>query len=198
MTSPADAAAPAPLPALVPDDLACLRCGYSLKGLAPTSVCPECATPVERSLLGDLFRFSDPCYVRTLHRGAVVVLIGFLLKVAFVLGFAFLGAMQDHSLDRRLREQNPAIYAKVTEPERTAYLMTFRPIDKEKELKLPEAERKIVQDVRAENSQTTLAKVAVPPVIMCVFYLGLIAYFRARGGYKPVELVRQPAGSPPA
>src|SRR5262249_50300530 len=96
--------------------------------------------------------------------------------------------MQDHALDRGLREQNPAIFAKVADPERTAYLMTFQPLDKEKVQALPEAERKTVEEVRAQTRQATLAEVAVLPAIMCVCYLGLIAYFRTKGGYKPVEL----------
>jgi MFS family permease len=107
---------------------------------------------------------------------------------AGVLGGALLGAMQDKALDRGLHAENPAIYAKIAEPPRTAYLMTFQPLDKEKERALPEAEQKIVEEVRAKTSQSTLAEVAVLPAIMCVCYLGLIAYFRARGGYKPVEL----------
>ena len=37
-------------------------------------------------------------------------------------------------------------------------------------------------------AQATLAKVAVLPAVMFVCYLGLILYFRSRGGYRPVEV----------
>jgi hypothetical protein len=66
--------------------------------------------------------------------------------------------------------------------------MTFHPIDKEKEAALPTADRKTVEEVRAKNSQATLAEVAILPAMMCACYLGLILHFRRKGGYRPVEL----------
>lgn len=49
---------------------ACLICGYRLVGLDPAGLCPECGTPVERSVSGDLLSASDPAFVAALHRGA--------------------------------------------------------------------------------------------------------------------------------
>lgn len=49
--------------------IGCRRCGYDQRGLSPDGACPECGTPVGRSLHGDLLRFSDPVWVRRLASG---------------------------------------------------------------------------------------------------------------------------------
>ncbi len=116
-----------------------------------------------------------------------------------VLGGPLLGAMQDNSLDARLKHESPAIHAKVAEPEKSAYLMTFQPIDKAKVAVLPPAERQVIERVSGENSQGTLAQVAGLPAIMFLCYVGLIFYFRSKGGYKAVELTTaapHPGGAP--
>lgn len=109
-----------------------------------------------------------------------------------VLGGPLLGAMQDNSLDARLQRESPAIHAKVAEPAKSAYLMTFQPIDKAKTASLPPEERQVIDRATAENSQATLAQVAVLPAIMFLCYVGLIFYFRSKGGYKAVELTTAP------
>jgi hypothetical protein len=57
---------------VVADDRPCLKCGYSLRGLASSGVCPECGTEVARSLQGNLLRYSDRAYLLVLHRGAII------------------------------------------------------------------------------------------------------------------------------
>jgi MFS family permease len=105
-----------------------------------------------------------------------------------VLGGPFLGAIQDHALDHRLKAQDPAIHALVAGQASTAYLMTYQPIDRAKVAALPEAQRQVVEQITTTNSQHTLATFAILPVIMFFCYVGLILYFKAQGGYKPVTL----------
>ncbi len=76
-----DWATPRPLD----QDVPCLVCGYNLRGLRTDGRCPECGTPVGRSLHGNYFRFAGPAYVRTLARGMSLVLWGFLLPIIAVI-----------------------------------------------------------------------------------------------------------------
>jgi hypothetical protein len=70
-----------PLPAIPPAlivlyDLPCRNCAYNLRTLPTSGVCPECATPVAVSLKSDLFRFSNPGWIKQLRLGAGLVVIG--------------------------------------------------------------------------------------------------------------------------
>jgi MFS family permease len=105
-----------------------------------------------------------------------------------VLGGPFLGTLQDASLDRNLRQANPALYATVAEPAQQKFGFDFKPLDKAKIEKLPAGDKDQVEKIVAETNQTVLGKIAILPAIMffCYFFLGL--YFRQRGGYRQVEL----------
>jgi hypothetical protein len=59
---------------LVQLDVACTRCGYSLRGLQITGKCPECSWSVEASLQGGLLRFAGPEYLASLVLGARIVI----------------------------------------------------------------------------------------------------------------------------
>ncbi len=105
-----------------------------------------------------------------------------------VLGNPFLGVLQDKSLDDALHAQNPALHAQLTLPEEERFLMRYQPLDKQKIGELSEEQQAEVDQVMAATNQGTLARVAILPVIMFFCYLGLIFYFRSKGGYKAVEL----------
>ena len=62
-------------------DVTCRKCGYNLRSLSPQGVCTECGTPVGRSLMGDLLRFSDPKWVRLLASGMDWILVGFIIII---------------------------------------------------------------------------------------------------------------------
>ncbi len=56
-------------------DFSCVACGYNLRTQPAAGVCPECATPVQRSLERNLLRFASPDWVRTLAWGTLLLLI---------------------------------------------------------------------------------------------------------------------------
>ena len=109
-----------------------------------------------------------------------------------VLGGPILGTIQDQALDTRLKAEAPAIHGSVAGAPTDAYLMTSSRSIASKVAALPEAQQKTVEDITTSNSQKTLAKFAVLPAIMFFCYVGLILYFKARGGYKQVELTAAP------
>jgi len=108
-----------------------------------------------------------------------------------VIGAVFLGNIQDRQVDRELLSQHPALHAQVVALERTSVFGKYQPLDKEKVAVLSEGEQKIVSDTTATAKKNALLTVAIFPAVMLACYIILILYFRARGGYKPVELVAQ-------
>ncbi|MEM7228636.1 MAG: hypothetical protein AAF432_07455 [Planctomycetota bacterium] len=61
--------------------IACVSCGYSLRGLDESDMCPECGTAVEKSLIGNLLKHADPSWVRVLYRGITLIAYGPLVMV---------------------------------------------------------------------------------------------------------------------
>jgi len=59
----------------------CIQCGYALRGLQPDGACPECGTAIERSLRGHLLEYSSLEYVRSLRRGAWLVLAAIIVQI---------------------------------------------------------------------------------------------------------------------
>lgn len=74
---------------VIEHDLPCRTCGYNLRGLSPRGECPECQTPVQRAMHGDVLWNSDPRWVRTLARGLrllqLVILPGLACMLAVTL-----------------------------------------------------------------------------------------------------------------
>jgi MFS family permease len=110
-----------------------------------------------------------------------------------VLGGPFLGTLQDVSLDKNLRDANPAIYASVAEPAQQKFGFKFKPLDKAKIETLPAADKDEVDKIVATTNQTVLAKIAILPAMMFLCYLGLGLYFHRRGGYRQIELTAKNA-----
>lgn len=67
--------------------LGCIECGYALAGLDQAGVCPECGAPIERSLRGNRLLFAPADYIRTLHRGLVLVLSGLAALLVIVIAW---------------------------------------------------------------------------------------------------------------
>lgn len=114
-----------------------------------------------------------------------------------VLGGPLQGTILDHKFDQNLQQKDQAIYAAVVSPEeKTSYGLTYHPVDRSKVDALSDDQKKIVNDVTAETKQKSLILASILPATMFLCYLGLIAYFASKGGYRPVNLPASPAASP--
>jgi DHA2 family metal-tetracycline-proton antiporter-like MFS transporter len=114
-----------------------------------------------------------------------------------VLGNPFLGTIQDHYLDKNLAKQDPALHAQIADAPQTKFGLTYQPLDQAKIAALPAPEQDEVDKIRTANNQSTLGMVAILPSIMFLCYVGLLIYFKSRGGYRQVQLSEPEAPAAP-
>lgn len=81
--------------AVVGDDRPCLRCGYNVHLLPVAAACPECGSPIEHSLMGDLLRYADHAWVLRLRRGCLLVLLGVAAMIASMCIMPAVGTLVD-------------------------------------------------------------------------------------------------------
>jgi len=114
---------------------------------------------------------------------------------------ADLEAKAKYEVDKAAHEKSKAAHAKATETfaTRLAYLaangiLTDTPDSVE--VRKANVKKQILDKIQADAKQNAMSSAAILPLIMAACYLGLIIYFRAKGGYKAVDLVAsgQPAG----
>jgi MFS family permease len=105
-----------------------------------------------------------------------------------ILGFPFIGFLQESSATAKLQASSPAIYETVTV--RKNYLLgDYMAIDPVKSAALTDdASAEAIKTATTTGQFSALGKMAAFPAFMLVCYLGLIVYFRAKGGYKPVSI----------
>ncbi len=70
----------------------------------------------------------------------------------------------------------------------TYFLGDYEKIDAKKVAALPDEERAVVEEAALKGKQISLRSISVFPVFMLLAYIGLIVYFRSKGGYKPIHL----------
>ena len=105
-----------------------------------------------------------------------------------IVGGPLIGAMQEKSVETAVQEEMAeGTYAKISK-EDTYFLGKYNAIDGEKLKDLSQADQDKIGEVSTDAKQGSLAKITIFPALMLLCYLGLIFYFKSRGGYKPVEL----------
>jgi hypothetical protein len=105
-----------------------------------------------------------------------------------IVGNVFIGAIQDREVVAKLETTSPEIHAQVLGEEKTSVLGKYRAVDPSKVEELPEDSKTIVNEATATAKKDALGTMAIFPGIMLVSYLVLMAYFKSRGGYKPVDI----------
>jgi len=127
--------------------------------------------------------------------GALVIgaMGGIGMLSAGTLGSPGYGYTQDRFVAQKLQELSPTVFEAVKAPEAKSFLF-FAPVfgldgvkvDKLKKEESPDF--KLVEQARDYGGSEALKVTAGIPAAMAVGYLILLLYFRARGGYKSVEI----------
>jgi MFS family permease len=108
-----------------------------------------------------------------------------------ILGFPFIGYLQESTSTKKLQAANPALYQTVTS-EQKYWTLNYRAIDPIKAKAVtsvdPAADRTI-RDSVAAGQFGALGTMAIFPTFMLCGYIGLILYFKSKGGYQAVHLV---------
>jgi MFS family permease len=134
--------------------------------------------------------------------GAVAISImgGIGMMSAGLVGSPGLGYAKDRFAGAELEKANPALYAeyKAAQPSQWLVFEGVHGIDSAKLGAAQTAANKtpdqqIVLKANMDGDRRTLKADSFIPMIMAAIYLGMIFYFKARGGYKPVHIVETPS-----
>ena len=105
-----------------------------------------------------------------------------------ILGGPFIGYLQESSVTAGLKEDLPEVYESVTvESDYLRGHYTARNADALDEQ--PESIQEKATDIRERETQGALAKMCMFPAFMLVCYIGLILFFKSKGGYQPKVIV---------
>ncbi len=113
-----------------------------------------------------------------------------------ILGAPFIGYLQETAATKQLAAANPALYQTVT-VQKQYLLGTYRAIDPATSAAVtPEKSRAEISAAVTTGQFNSLAEITVLPAFTLACYLGLIAYFKSRGGYHPVRLSEPEKSAP--
>lgn len=106
-----------------------------------------------------------------------------------VLGSPYIGYKQDLDMEKRLTStEHTALYAQVKGESKPGIFGSAPTLDQEKIKALPVDLTKELEVVQAASKRSVFTTIAILPSFMLVCYVGLLLWFRSRGGYKPVEI----------
>lgn len=127
--------------------------------------------------------------------GAVTInmMAGAGMLAAGILGSVLLGAAQDHATLDGLLAYDRNHHTALTDhfmKDRRAIFGIYRALDDLTVTKADTADKAILETIVSGSKKAALKDVALLPLITLLVYIGLILFFRTRGGYKPVVLER--------
>jgi len=119
------------------------------------------------------------------------VVAGIGMLGAGVIGGPLIGQVLDRQMVHGVAEydsKNNTQLVETLKTERTGIFGDYTAIDPAKRATIAGDAKSAVDAADRESKHDALRTIAILPVIMFVVYLGLILYFRRKGGYKPVVL----------
>ena len=104
-----------------------------------------------------------------------------------ILGGPVIGAITEKTAETAIVQQTSAeTFAKISK-DGSYVLGSYKAVDANKVATLAKADKPTAEKITAARegaNQGALAKIAMFPVFMLACYIGLILWFRSRGGYK--------------
>ncbi|MEM9284199.1 MAG: MFS transporter, partial [Verrucomicrobiota bacterium] len=100
-----------------------------------------------------------------------------------ILGGPLIGSMQESSARELVEAEKEGVYETISE-ERSYVLGDYTAISEAKLGELSEEEAAEIGELAKKGKQGALADVTIFPIFMLLCYLGMIFYFKSKGGYK--------------
>jgi MFS family permease len=115
-----------------------------------------------------------------------------------IVGAPFLGYVQDIS-NVDLLAQTDGLTTSYEDyvAQKSGLFGEYQALDVDSVADAPPEDASIISTVQLEGQKDALQTVAIFPAIMLLCYLGLIFYFKSKGGYKPVDLTEEDRRSTP-
>ena len=104
-----------------------------------------------------------------------------------ILGGPVIGKLTEDSIKDTIEKSTPGTYETISK-EDTYFLGKYNAVDGDKVATLDDAKQGEVDELIKTGKQSSLARITIFPIFMLACYIGMIFYYKSRGGYKPVEL----------
>jgi MFS family permease len=105
-----------------------------------------------------------------------------------IVGGPLIGELQEQAAQREIERQLPPGTYQEVSVENSYFLGRYTAVDETRLATLPPETATKVTELARDAKQSALARVTIFPAIMLVCYLGIMVYFKSRGGYRPVNL----------
>lgn len=106
-----------------------------------------------------------------------------------VLGSPYIGYKQDLDMEKHLSTtENTALYQQIKSEPKPTIFGSAAALDQEKIKALAPEAAKQLETVQAASKRSVFTTIAILPSFMLLCYLLMFGYFKAKGGYKPVDL----------
>lgn len=113
-----------------------------------------------------------------------------------VLGSPFIGYQQDKDMHHRLAAEHAPLLKRVEGPEKPSLFGSTPSLDQDKIKALDAAAAKELSVAQSDSKRGAFASIAILPSFMLACYLLMFFYFKAKGGYKPVEISHEAEADP--
>lgn len=114
------------------------------------------------------------------------------MLAAGIVGGPFLGYIQDTQVAKEIsvydQQNNTQLHDTYVIQEKRGVFGKYTSLDHNKVETAPETEQAPIHEIQDGAKKGALQTVALFPIFMMLCYIGLILYFRSKGGYKPEEI----------